>query len=104
MIRAISAINRCFRVGEGPGIEPVGQLRQRLVERLAAGQLGDHQEAAQVGPRADAFAGGDDVGHVDPQRPDAFEMGPFGRGGRMSARRIERARPAARARGAENAA
>jgi len=53
------------------------------------GELSDHQEAAQVGPRTDALAGGDDLGHVDSQCPDAFEVGPFGRGGGMSSGGVE---------------
>ncbi len=56
----------------------------RLVERLAADQVGDHQEALETPPGAHPFAGRDHLGHGDPQRPHALQVPPFGRAGRVA--------------------
>ena len=89
MIRAISVMTRRFETGKACAIETSGQARQQLVEGRRSGQLGDHQKALQPGPRADALAGGDDLGDVDSQGAHALEVGPFRGGRRVPARGVE---------------
>src|SRR5262249_28920124 len=69
--------------GEVAPVETFGQPGQGLVQRLAAGQFGDHQEALELGAWSDLLAGCDDLGDLDAQRPGALEVSPFGAGGRV---------------------
>ncbi len=78
--------------GELTRIEPLRQLRHRLVQCLTTGQLGHHQEALQAGVGTDLFAGRDDFGHVHPQLPGTFEAGPFGGRRRVSPGGVEHRR------------
>ena len=92
VIRAISRDQSPLQDRERGRIQPGRQPGEGLVQRLAAGQLGDHQEAREPPARADLFAGRDDVGDLDPQRPARFQVSPLGGRRANAPRGVERRR------------
>ena len=68
-------------VREGARLHPGSERGDGLVKRLAAGQLGNHEEARQLTPWTDLLARGNDLGHLDPEGAGPFQVSPFLGGG-----------------------